>query len=858
MNFASKFKPSFTLRSALQKQSDIKMKGFTLIEVLVVIAILGVLSSAVLIAINPAVRGGQARDAVRKQDLGVVYNALVAYLVDHGTLPYAGTDFAAGSSEEFWLTELENDYLKKIPKDPRQAGLIGNLARSFDGLSDRLSFFKDKNRGEVAAVTVPDKSKTYQMKVLVLNYMPTSGSNLNSTITGISSSVTAMRSNVNNIKNETMQALEDGSKYHGTGSLAMDYSILAEKEYLEALPIGLPLKPGVFRPDYIQVLNRENICDLVDNQGLKEVWLFGYHYGNIEPVESNMAGPYGDVSNSEGTNDMPICTKTYVLYNYNYGRSSDAATHNHGHHIEVVLKHFGDPMFENKFIGPFSTYGSNDGTGANYHRCGWTHTPPNTSGGYDYTNTRYSWTDCEDWKPDGSGNKVNINCTRWQCIERKYHSWRWQGMPGKDNNVLGATNWWDFIGDFDAAKASGQKLVYDLTPPSIPTGLAASNIFSNRLTITWGASTDDYQVAGYEIKRGGVVVGSTSTTSFVDYTVSAGTAYQYTVAAQDTSGNMSAESSVLDVATSSSQAGDPTRPVLDSTSYKVGGPSAKNYSFFHSIGNGPNRYLVVGIGMRHGNSNSAVSVKFKGTDLLKIGVRDSGGLRTELWGLKNPSIGLGEVVVDLAKQPSGGATMAGATSWAYVDQTTPTGAYAGASGFSNNPSLIVPSTANSVVVDVAAMPSNGWTGTAGSGQTVVWNQYSAGDTTTMGSYRDGTAWISGMSWNTNNEAWSISGVSINLGLPPPIIIIPDPSPTSSPISSPASSTSPTASPEPQAEVGCPQSIGNYCYVASADLKSFTLWAWLENDVDNQIWNKPGATCSLTPPNPQYYNFCMKY
>ncbi len=219
-------------------------------------------------------------------------------------------------------------------------------------------------------------------------------------------------------------------------------------------------------PDYASMMKNINICNYVDNLGLKEVWLFGYHWGSIAPAESYMAGPYGNIANSYLVNNMPICSKTYILYNYNYGRGTNEAVHNHGHQFGKMFKHVGDPLFENNFIGPFSTYGSNDGSGTNYHRCGWTHVPPNTGFEYDYANTRDSWTDCEDWTPNGTGQKVNINCNEWQCLEAKFHVWRWQNMPGLSNPNPELSNWWDFIGDFDNAKATAEKLYY---PPPTPT-----------------------------------------------------------------------------------------------------------------------------------------------------------------------------------------------------------------------------------------------------------------------------------------------------------------------------------------------------------------------------------------------------
>lgn len=56
-----------------------KHKGFTLIELLVVITILGILASAVGVALNPLKRQKQARDAIRKQDISIIAEALVSY-----------------------------------------------------------------------------------------------------------------------------------------------------------------------------------------------------------------------------------------------------------------------------------------------------------------------------------------------------------------------------------------------------------------------------------------------------------------------------------------------------------------------------------------------------------------------------------------------------------------------------------------------------------------------------------------------------------------------------------------------------------------------------------------------------------
>ncbi|TSC55450.1 MAG: Uncharacterized protein G01um101418_934 [Parcubacteria group bacterium Gr01-1014_18] len=71
-----------------------QQKGFTLIELLIVIVIIGILAVVIFVAVDPAKRFADARNARRFSEVNSILEALLTYQIDQrGKLPNNGTGF---------------------------------------------------------------------------------------------------------------------------------------------------------------------------------------------------------------------------------------------------------------------------------------------------------------------------------------------------------------------------------------------------------------------------------------------------------------------------------------------------------------------------------------------------------------------------------------------------------------------------------------------------------------------------------------------------------------------------------------------------------------------------------------------
>lgn len=117
----------------MQKQK----KGFTLLEVLLVIALIGILLIVVLVALNPRARLASARNDTRQSDIQKLELAITQYRLQEGSYPVGldGTlreicdpdiiNPSTNCGTNIDLSVLVPTYIQSIPQDPQDTDAIG-------------------------------------------------------------------------------------------------------------------------------------------------------------------------------------------------------------------------------------------------------------------------------------------------------------------------------------------------------------------------------------------------------------------------------------------------------------------------------------------------------------------------------------------------------------------------------------------------------------------------------------------------------------------------------------------------------------------------------------------------------------
>lgn len=103
-------------------------KGFTLIELVVVVAIISVLAAVLVVVLNPLKQFQRARDAQRRNTLKQLQGLLERYYNDHDAYPSTGGLYYSSEPNNNasvdsthstdWIPGLAPTYLPSMPSDP--------------------------------------------------------------------------------------------------------------------------------------------------------------------------------------------------------------------------------------------------------------------------------------------------------------------------------------------------------------------------------------------------------------------------------------------------------------------------------------------------------------------------------------------------------------------------------------------------------------------------------------------------------------------------------------------------------------------------------------------------------------------
>jgi prepilin-type N-terminal cleavage/methylation domain-containing protein len=113
-------------------------KGFTLIEILIVIGLIAVLAGVLVVALNPARQFAQARNAQRYNNIDTIMGAVINNMTDNrglftcaaGALPATATNMADDGYDIGPC--LTPTYASQLPVDPSAAGAHWTDATDYD------------------------------------------------------------------------------------------------------------------------------------------------------------------------------------------------------------------------------------------------------------------------------------------------------------------------------------------------------------------------------------------------------------------------------------------------------------------------------------------------------------------------------------------------------------------------------------------------------------------------------------------------------------------------------------------------------------------------------------------------------
>jgi endonuclease I/chitodextrinase len=141
----------------------------------------------------------------------------------------------------------------------------------------------------------------------------------------------------------------------------------------------------------------------------------------------------------------------------------------------------------------------------------------------------------------------------------------------------------DAAGNTSASSTGTNVTTVDLTSPSIPTNVIASNETQTTIDLNWTAATDNVAVVSYEVYNSTTLIATIASTSYQVTGLSPETSYTFSVKAKDAAGNVSSNSTAANATTLAPVVGNPD--VLFFSEYVEGTSFNKALEIANTSGN---------------------------------------------------------------------------------------------------------------------------------------------------------------------------------------------------------------------------------------------------------------------------------
>ena len=207
-------------------------------------------------------------------------------------------------------------------------------------------------------------------------------------------------------------------------------------------------RAGFHQPDavdYNAIFSQFDIFNLVEQGEIDEVWCFAFPYSGF--WETTMAGKGAFYCNSDPVPNTEHCSRRFITYGFNYEREVGCMLEDFGHKTESVMTHVFRNIPEEKNLWQrFTLY---DKIAPGKSNCGNVHFAPNSEKDYDWGNTRFVMSNCDDWYNFPNFKRITreVNCEEWGNGDmREHHKWWFRHIPHTKGQINGIyNNWWYYL-----------------------------------------------------------------------------------------------------------------------------------------------------------------------------------------------------------------------------------------------------------------------------------------------------------------------------------------------------------------------------------------------------------------------------